>query len=176
MHADDPDLRVRLLDCACNSADQPTATDGDDDRLEIRHLLHHFEANGSLPCDHGRVIEGVQEGHAQRLSPAHGLGASFVVIGSVQDHLRAEAPGSGHLDQRRHQGHHDLGPNAALGGMVSHRLRVVPGAGGDHAAALFLFAQCQDLVQRAAFLKRPGTLQIVQLEKHLLAGHLRQLL
>ena len=56
--------------------------------------------------------------------------------------------------------------------MVGHGLRVISCAGSDHPAPLLVFAQQQDPVERSALFKGAGSLQIVQLEKDLLAGHL----
>ena len=59
----------------------------------------------------------------------------------------------------------------ALGGMVGDGLGVIACTGGDDSAPLFVIAQEQNPVERAALFEGAGPLQIIQLEVHLLAGH-----
>ena len=61
--------------------------------------------------------------------------------------------------------------HAALGGVIGHGLGMVAGAGSDDATTLLLVAQQQDAVERATLLEGAGALQIIQLEKDMLAGH-----
>jgi hypothetical protein len=49
---------------------------------------------------------------------------------------------------------------------------MIAGARSDHAAAFFIVAEQQNAVQRAALFESSGALQIIQLQIHLLTGHL----
>ncbi len=49
---------------------------------------------------------------------------------------------------------------------------MIAGAGGDHAAPLLILAQQQNPVERTTLFEGSGPLQIIQLEKDLLTGHL----
>jgi len=56
--------------------------------------------------------------------------------------------------------------------MVGHGLSMIAGAGGDHSAPLLIFAQQENPVERTSLFEGSGPLQIIQLEKDLLTGHL----
>jgi hypothetical protein len=58
--------------------------------------------------------------------------------------------------------------------MERNRLRMIAGAGRDHPTTALVLGEREDFVQRAALLEGPRALQVVELEKHLLPGHLRQ--
>jgi hypothetical protein len=85
LDADDANFRMALLDGAGDAADEPAAADGDDDGFEVGDLLEQLEADGSLPCDHLVVIEGMQEGEAVSAALADRFGAGLVVVGAVED-------------------------------------------------------------------------------------------
>ncbi len=71
--------------------DQPPATDGYDDRLELRHLLQQFKPNGALTSHDDQVVERVDEGHALLGAESHRFVAGLIVVGAVQDNLCARA-------------------------------------------------------------------------------------
>ena len=77
----------------------------------------------------------------------HRLFAGLVVAGAVEDDLGAEGARGGDLDQRRGQRHDDLRANAVRGGVEGNTLRVVAGAGRDHAALALGFAEREQLVR-----------------------------
>ena len=99
-----------------------------------------------------------------------GVFAGFVVIDAVEDYVAAIILRGRHLDEGRGGGHDDGAANAALRGVIGDGLRVVSRRGANHAALLFLRAEQQDFVERAAFLVGAGHLQIFELEVDLLAG------
>ena len=106
---------------------------------------------------------------------ARGLVAGLVVVGAVQDDLRAEAARGRDLDQRRGLRHDDGGADAEPRRVEGDALRVVAGAGGDHAARALLRRELQQPVQRAALLEGAGALQVLELEIDRMAGKLGEI-
>ena len=168
--SNDFDLRIRLLDRAGDAADEPAATDGNDDGLEAGNLFEQLKSDGSLARHDGGIVEGMDEGHVLRGADAAGLFIGLVVVGSVKNDLGAEATGRGDLDQRRRERHHDEGANASRGRMIGDSLSMIAGAGGDDAQGSLLRSEQSDAVQCAALLERAGHLQVLELEEDLLAG------
>src|SRR6266403_1641970 len=103
---------IRLFQRAGDAPNQPSATDRDDDGFEIGMLFDKLQADSALPGDDGVVIEGMHEGEMLGLTAADGLFESFVVICAVQNYIRAVATRCRDLDQRRGQGHANLGADA----------------------------------------------------------------
>ncbi len=135
----------------------------------------HFDAERSLPRDHGVIVKWMDKSVAVFLAEPDCFHAGLVVIGSDQDHLRAIFTSCGYFDERRRQRHADHRRNSPRGRVVGHGLRVVSRRCCDHSAALFLGREQQDFVQRAAFLERAGHLAIFELQKDRVAGLVRQL-
>ncbi len=125
-----------------------------------------------LPSDHRFIVERVDEGEIALAAAAHRFVTGFVVIRAHQHDLGAVAARRGHLRDRGRERHADFRGNAALGGMVGDGLRVVSRRRGDHSPLAFLVREQKNLVQRAAFLKRAGHLQMVELEKDGIAREL----
>ena len=73
------------------------------------------------------------------------------------------------LDLRRRLRHHDQRADAEVAGREGHALRVVAGAGGDHAAPALVRRQMRHPVVRAAQLEGEDRLQILALQEHLVA-------
>ena len=68
----------------------------------------------------------------------------------MEDDFGAEAAGGGDFDQRRGQGHDDLGADAARGGVEGDALGVIAGAGGDDSALALGLGEGEELVECAA--------------------------
>src|SRR5207245_3382872 len=98
------------------------------------------------------------------LTAADRLFESFVVICAVQNYIRAVPARCRDLDQRRGQGHANLGADAELAGVVGHALRVISGRGRDHTLRTFFGAQREQLVQRAALFESAGALEVVEFQ------------
>src|SRR6185312_5984812 len=60
--------------------------------------------------------------------------------------------------------HHDGDGNAEPAAMIGDALGVIAGRHRGHAALLFVVAEREQLVERAALLERGGVLQILELE------------
>jgi hypothetical protein len=117
----------------------------------------------------------VQEGEAVGAALADRFGTGLVVVGAVEDDVRAVVRSGSDFDQGRHERHDDAGTDAVPAGVECNGLGVITGAGGDDAAAALVVGEGEDLVQRAALFESTGTLQVVELEEDLLAGHLGEL-
>ena len=170
LHANDFYLGTQLLDGAGHAGDQTAPANRHDHSFQLRALLEQLEADGALPGDDGDVVEGVQKDLALLAGQLQGVFASFVVIHAVEDYVAAIILRGCHLDEGRGGGHDDGAANAALRGVIGDGLRVVSRRGANYAALLFLRAEQQDFVERAAFLVSAGHLQIFELEVDLLAG------
>ncbi len=172
MHPDNANSRVALFQRAGHAADQSPAADGHDDRLKALHLLQQLQTDGALAVDHGMVIERMQKRHSFQLADAERFVTGLIVVCAVQDHLGSKSTGGGDLHQGGHERHDNPRQHTTLGGMVGHGLGMIAGAGGDHSAPLLILAQQQNPVERTALFEGSGPLQIIQLEKDLLTGHL----
>jgi hypothetical protein len=79
-----------------------------------------------------------------------------------------------HLHHRGADRHHDRRRDAEPMRMIGDALRVIAGRHCDHAARLLGVRQVHQLVQRAALLERGRELQVLELQPHGAAEHLRQ--
>ena len=98
----------------------------------------------------------------------------FAEILPVQDHGRSKFFAITDFDERRVLRHHDRRRNAEQFPLVSERLGVVPGGGGNYAALLLVRRQLGEGVARAAFLKTPSALLVIELGKDLHPGEFAQ--
>src|SRR6266404_2445052 len=164
LNSEDLYFGIRLFQRAGDAPNQPSATDRDDDGFEIGMLLDKLQADSALSGDDDIVIEGMNEGEVLGFTAADGLFESFVVVGAVQNYIRAVAARCRDLDERRGQGHANLGADAELAGMVGHALRVISGRGCDHTLGTFFGAEREQLVQRAALFESARALEVVELQ------------
>jgi len=88
----------------------------------------------------------------------------------VKDDGGAKRLGRLHLHERGRHRHDDGRRNGKPPGMIGHRLGVVAGGHGDHAAAAFALAERGELHARAALLEGVGDLQILVFDENLGAG------
>ncbi len=171
-HPNHANRRVALFQCAGHAADQSPAADRHDHCLEALHLLQQFKTDRPLTVDDRMVIERMQKRHPFQFADPQRFVTGLIVVGAVEDHLRSKSAGGRDLHQRGHEGHDDARQDAALGGVIGHGLGMISRAGSNHATPLLVFTQQQNPVKRAALFEGSGSLQIIQLEKDLLTGHL----
>ena len=110
----------------------PMGTTGN--RLDIRHLLEKFKADGPLAADNCGVIEGMDECSAFFNAAAQGFFAGFVVACAMENHFRSIGARCGDFDLRCGQWHNNLGTNATRRGVKCNALSVITGAGSDDSA------------------------------------------
>ena len=78
------------------------------------------------------------------------------------------------LDARREARHHDHRANPQALRMVGHALGVVARAHGNHAPGALLGVELRQLVAGAALLERGRELQVLEFQKHLRTGDVRE--
>ena len=93
--------------------------------MDVRHLIENFQTHGALAGHDDFVIEGMNEGHAELLTPAHRLFTGFVIVRAVQDDLSAIGFGRGNLNERCGQRHHNLRADSVASGVVGDALRMI---------------------------------------------------
>ena len=164
LDADNPAVRLPLLHGVGHAADEPAAADGDHHLLHLRQLFQDFQADGALPGDDERVVEGVGEGIALLPAEALGLRRRVVIHAGDQHHLGAVAFRGLHLADGGPGGHADDGGDAQPGGGQGDALGVVPGGAGDDALLRLLRRQGSDFVEGSPELKGAGELQVLRLD------------
>ncbi len=180
LHADDLDLGTHRLDVGGDAGDEPATADRNEDRAQrpvvLRMVLaKDLQAHRPLPRDHVGIVERVHE--RQLASPLQdqrvrvGVGERI----AVQHHLGAEGADGGDLHLGRRGRHDDEGARAELARGERHPLRVVAGAGRDHAPPQDRGGQVDHLVVGAAQLEAEDRLQILALEQDRRAETRRQL-
>ena len=160
---DDFRLRTQALHRERDSREQTAATDGDNDGLEIRHLLDDFEAHRTLARDDGRIIVTIDVGKATFVRDLVRLLFRLGEILPMQHDRRAELLAVTNLDEGGILRHHDGGRNTEQLTLIGEGLGVISGGGRDYTAFLLFPGQLGQRVPRAPFLKAAGALQVVEL-------------
>ena len=174
--ADHLDLGPDRLDVTGDAGDQAAAADRHENRRQIVwSLAEDFRRNGALTGDHERIVKGMHEesfpvvGH--QLVAAR-LGVGERIAGQLD--LGAELADRVDLDLRRGLRHHDQGADPEVTGRKRHALRVVAGAGRDHAASPILPRQMRHAVVGAAQLVGKDRLQVFAFQQHAVARPSRE--
>ena len=101
MNADDFNLRLQPLHGTPDTADQPSAADGDENHIQRRILLQKFQPERALSRNDLIVIERMDERGVSLLTLLDCRFAGLVIVRAVQDDIRAVGAGRGELDERR---------------------------------------------------------------------------
>jgi hypothetical protein len=137
LDADHLHFGIEVLDGGRHASNQAAAANGNDDRIQVRHLLDHFQPDRPLAGNDPQVVVAVNVsellGHGQLV----GLGLRLAEAGAVQDHRRSQPPAVGLLHQRGIRRHDDGHRNAELAAVRCQGQGVVAGAGG-HDTPFFL--------------------------------------
>src|SRR5437867_4245886 len=133
------------------------AAEGDDDRIDIRQVLEHLEADGPVARHHRFVAERVHEEAIDALALVRAERVEPLVVRHGNDRA-AEA--LDRLDLRRGSaiGYDDRARDAQPTSVPRDTLRHVPGARGPHAPRELLARDLRHLVARAADLERADRL------------------
>jgi hypothetical protein len=129
--ADDFDLQAEGVHDGRDSSEHATATNGDDDGVEIGLGGEHFEADGALAGnDQGIVVR------MDKHQPALRHDVKRVIFGlvevlAVKEDLCSEACSSVHLDMLGVARHNDYSWNTQTLSVISNVLRVVFGGNRD---------------------------------------------
>jgi hypothetical protein len=164
LDADDAHLGQERLDDHRDAADEPAATDGDDDDVEAAELIYQLQADGALPRDHLGILERMHQQRAAPLRVRGGDGPRVVPVAAVPLDARAHVaqPPLGRL--RRALGQIDRGRHAAPGRRVGDAEPVVAARRGDHAVRELRRLGGEQPIAGAARLERAGHLQLLELE------------
>ncbi len=163
---DEPHLGFQGLDGHRHARGQPSAPHRQDHGVHFGQVLNDLEPQGALAGDHLGVIEGVNKSiplGRQGLGPFQGLPQ----VPPVEDHSRAVTLGGQLLGNGGPLGHDDDGREAQLGGGEGHALAMVARRGGHHPDPLAPLFEPRQAVDGPPQLKRPGGLEVLQLQKDL---------
>ena len=163
--ADHPGFRPQLVDRDGHPARQPTATDRDEDRGQIRQVLCNFQPDGPLSGDDPVVVERRDDREASPRGDLLGDALAFVARGPDDDDLGAIERHALALDRGGIGRHHDdrrrseqpRGPRDALG-VVARGVR-------DDATRERLRSQGRDRRVGATELERADRLERLGLEE-----------
>jgi hypothetical protein len=113
LDADHFRFRPQALDVGRDTGDQAAAADAAEHRVDrLRMLAQDFHADGALPGDHIRIVEGMDEVELLLLLQFQCVGVGRVVGIAEQDHFGAALLHGIDLDGRRGGRHHDHGADA----------------------------------------------------------------
>ena len=175
LHAEDLDGGIDRLGRDGDAGDQAAAADRHHQRVErLLGIGQHLERDGALAGDDARIVIGMDEGEAFVLRNSERAGVGFGERGAFQDDAGAEILGVLDLGEGRAFRHHDGDGNAQAAGMIGDALRMIAGRHGGDAALALVFAQRQQLVERAALLEGGGVLQVLEFEMDVGAGDARE--
>ena len=153
---------------------EAAAADRHHEAIESGRSSKHLQRHRALAGDHRLVVVGVHEHQFFPVGEVVREGGRVGQRVALEPQVGAEHLGAAHLGVRRALGHHDDGADAQPRRVVRDALRVVARAHRDHAAARWLSARPEKLVERAALLERGGELQVLELEADLGAGQGRE--
>ena len=155
---------TRQLTAEADAGDEPTAADGDNDRVDIRQVLLDLERKRAVTRLEHRVVERVHERptglFGKREQAIVRLRGAF----GVEIHLGAVGLRRLHLARVRVAPHEDPAGRAVERGRVRRTLGSVARRPGDDAASLLLCRERRDLREHPARLERAGALEELGLE------------
>ena len=148
--------------------------DSHDHGIEIRNLPNDLEPGRALAGDDIRVIEAIDVGEpfflrdfvrarfrvGKFLSEQHDVCAQFLTVAD--------------FDQWRELRHHHRRGHAQQFPLISKRLSMIPGGGGDHALLFLRRRKFRKGIMRAAFLEAAGALKVVEFAENLHPGELAE--
>jgi len=171
------DLDRRLFGARGNgiSSNQAAAADRDDENVEIGRVFQLFQRNGALAGDNVRIVIGMHPDEVLLLGDCLGAHLRLRHRLAVQHDGRAMRFGRLHLHERRRDRHDDGGGNTQAPGVIGHRLGVIAGRHGDHAAAALGRGERRKFYAGTPFLERIGHLQILVFDVNARSGERREL-
>ena len=164
LYADNLDAGVQHLCQRGNTRCKAAASDGNQNRVNKRKLLHDFHGDGALASRNDRVVERMDEGEAALFGNIQGVFVGLIVHIAGKDYLGTLFLRALYLDKRGGGGHNDGGVHAVLAGSVGNALGMVACRSGDKAALAFFVGQRADLVIGAADLVSAGALHVLGLK------------
>ena len=174
LHADDATVGAQRLHHRRNPGEQPAAPEGNDEHVDLGHVLEHLEGEGALPGHDQGIVERAHERPA--LALCRGLRRSLRVVErlALEHDGRAVAAGRGLLGERCTDRHVDGGGDAEGACRERNALRVVARTRGDDPGFPLGRRQVGEPVGGAADLERARLLQVLGLEQDLGARPVRE--
>ncbi len=175
LHADHLDFGAHTLHVRGDPADQASAADRDEDRVDRPlPLAQDLHSDRSLARDHVRVVVRMDECRPRALLQQERTRVRVAVRVAVQHDRRAAGLHRGDLDVRSGHRHHDRRGAAEPLRRERDALRMVARRRGDDAARALGRREMRHLVVRAAQLEREHRLLVLALEKDAVAEPSRQ--
>ncbi len=174
LDAHDPHLRADRAQRERDPRCEPAASDRDEHRSRVRHLLRQLEPDRSLTGDDRAVLVRVDERRPGLVHVEPGRGEGILEMRAAHDRLRAVVPAGLDLRHRCVLRHVDPGLDARLARRPGHGLPVVARACRDDAGGALPCRQRGDLADRAARLERPRALEVLRLQVHAAPGQPRE--
>ena len=167
LYAVNLDVRVQLLDGECHAGDQSAAADGDDNFINVCHLIQDLQTDGALSGNDVFVVEGVDKGVVVFLLEFHSLVVGVVIDTLDHADLCAVALGRLYLGDRCAVRQADERFHVVLCRSQRYALGMVAGRAGDNATSLFFVRQLGHHVIGATHLKGTGHLEIFGFQKQI---------
>ena len=147
---------------ARDARDQASATDSDQNDVEIARLLREFERERPLTEDRLDLIECVDHQRPGSGRPRFARRQGFGIAVANDRKIGAISANPVNLCGRRHRGHEDLRRDAAAARRKSDRCAMIAARRRDDAGVRY--GTSQEMRKRAASLERAGMLQQLQLQ------------
>ncbi len=177
LHTDHTDLGPHRFDVSADAGDQAATANGDEHGVDRSCMLaQDLHADRSLPGDHVRIVERMDEGELVLFLERQRVLVSVRIRVAGQHDLAAARAHRLDLEPRRRCRHHDHGAAAKCPGRQRHALRMISGRCTDDAAPELRVRKMGHLVVRAAQLEAEHALHVLALEIDAIAGALRQCL
>ena len=164
LHPDQADVGLDPARRGAHAGEQPAAADRDDQRVDLGHILEHFERDRPLPRGDMRIIERMDEGQPALDFQLARMRIGIVVFLAEQDDFGAVARSAYTFTCRRRLRHHDGDRHAQPLAVIGQPLRMIARRCRDHARARAPRVHQQQRVERAAFLVGRGELQVLELQ------------
>ena len=137
LDAEDADARAKRVRGDRTARDQPAATDGNHQRVQIGNLFEQFQRGRALTGDGPGMIEGRHDGGAGFLGDTAANGFAVLRGAVIRDDSGAVAASGLHLQLRRVGRHHDRRRNAQRFCRNRDGLPVISGRKRHYAARRF---------------------------------------
>ncbi len=157
-----------------DTSEEATATDGNDERIEVRRLFEDLERECALAGDDVEIVERMDGRGAGGHGECNGVRLRGLKGFTVEHHVGAKAAAARDLHSRRGGGHDDSDSDAELRAVVSEAEGVVAGRGGDNTAGALLGVETEEGMARAALFEGTRALEVVAFQPEFHAGNFRE--
>ena len=171
LHADDAQLGAQRSRHGDRSHGLRSATDRDEQHVEIVTLLEQFERHRTGAREHMHVVRRVRERQPIAVHEPLRDGDGVVVVNALLDHPRTPRPQGGGLFRIVAERHADGNLDAELTTGIRESQSVVPGGCTHYAAGALRCVECRERREAVAHLEGAGWLHVLVLHEQ---RHARQ--